>query len=455
MRLSASCLPGTEDLLRRELQDIGAGNVRPGRQAVNFEGNDELMLRALGELPSALRVYQEISEISASTQTDLYRSLRRVKWERYVTVDQSFSFEVIESGGRAPGPIRYITLKAKDALVDYFREEHGKRPSVDRGEADIRFLILFDRGGCRLYRDAAGRPLSQRGYRLRHAGAPLNEALAWALLNFSGFSDAAGSGDGVLIDPMCGSGTIPIEAALHLKRLGVGPHPMTVAINESVAALNGCQEAEADQPASPSSGKRSANKAILVKAGSRNGKTRGGEAGEYMCFSWADKGSRLRALHAKIIREGAVASGSGTRGAKAEPWLIIAGDLDPRAISIARENAARAGVQQYLAFVPGDFLDLRSRLSELVPQSAELPGKDGQRRIIILNPPYDKRLTLDADQELYARIGDCLKHDWKGYSAHVFSANRDALKQIGLRSEKRTALKNGPLQASLHSFSLY
>jgi 23S rRNA G2445 N2-methylase RlmL len=452
MRLSVSCLPGTEDLLENELAAIGVSGAQVRRQAVAFEGNDETMLRCLTELPSALRVYQEITSFTVRSQADLYRSLRKVKWDRFLRLDQSFSIEVIESGGKAPGPIRYITLKAKDALVDYFRETSGKRPSVDRGQADIHFLILFDRDGTRVYRDAAGRPLSQRGYRLRHAGAPLNEALAWALLNYSGFvaaADTTGTG-GMLIDPMCGSGTIPIEAALLLKKLGIPPHPLAARISEEF--FRGATGPSGDTPSpSPSPSPAKPSGAILLKKADRSASRQSGGRGEdYMCFSWPDKGSRLRGLFAGLER-GASHAGQGST----EPWLVLAGDIDQRALGIARENARRAGVEGYLAFFPGDFLTLRQRLDERYSAALQSPGKGDGNRILILNPPYDHRLTLDADSDLYRRIGDCLKNDWKGASAHIFSANRDALKQIGLRSERRVSLKNGPLQASLHSFSLY
>ncbi len=484
MRISVSCLPGMEEILESELTAIGGKSLIKQRQAISFDGNDRMLLQCLTDLPSALRVYQEITEFRAASQQDLYRRLVTVAWERFLRNDQSFSIEVIESGGRAPGPVRYITLKAKDALVDRIRDKTGNRPSVDRNNPDIRFLIVFGSGGASLLRDASGAPLSQRGYRLRHSGAPLNEVLAWGLLNFSGFADAAANfTGGSLIDPMCGSGTISIEAALYVKRLGIPPHPVSSEQEGVLELLNGTNESSPDEsmykesgsdglpmekkaladskprPATaippgkiaPSSKKP---KAVLIAKKSNESAGR-----DYMCFAWPDKGSRLRAMIKGQINEPPQKKpdmgGTPSRSSDRPSCLIIASDIDQRAVSIARENARRAGVEEYIFFAVDNFIDLRSNLEKSEGRFADLLNPEADNGFIILNPPYDRRLTLDEDDRLYEAIGDCLKQDWKGYSAHVFSANKQALKQIGLRSEKRRSLKNGQLEASLHSFSLY
>lgn len=425
MRFSASCLPGMEEILAGELQDIGATARETQRQAVSFEANDELMVACLTGLPSALRIYQEITRFSLSSQSDLYAKLDEVPWSRYLGLRQSFAIEVLESGGKAPGPLRFITLKAKDSLVDHFRSRNGGRPSVDRSRPDIRFLLLFDGKGAVLYRDAVGTPLSHRGYRLEHGGAPLNEALGWGLLNHMGFARMVAQGDtGILIDPMCGSGTIPIEAALHLLRMGVDQHISSAP-----------EESSKREP----------------RIGERT----------FMCFAWPDKGTRLQALYRKYAGQanapisGALASSSETPSVSGRRWMIIAADSDQRVLEIAKKNARRAGVEAYIRFVHSEFSQLRDALESSDESLSEQLERESLEKILLMNPPYDRRLTLAESETGYKFIGDILKNNWKGWKAGVFSANKDALKRLGLRSERKVALKNGQLASSLHVYSLY
>lgn len=489
MKFSASCLPGMEELLTAELKELGADQISPGRQAVSFQGDTQMLLNALNQLRSALRVFHVISRLPHDSEGRLYAGLKKISWKKYLKISQNFAIQALESGGKAPASLRYITLKTKDIIVDSLRTPQGRRPSVDRNNPDISFTVLFQKNDALLLRDAAGTPLSQRGYRKDHTGAPLNEALAWGILRLSGFYPR--KGPGILIDPMCGSGTFSIEAARYLKDLGIPPHaaPGKAGENRTGAAHPYPKQTEPKQtepkPADPESGRlkpghQKASGAILLKKKAAAGR-------DFMCYRWPDVGEQLISASRKPPspsvslssaaenRGGGSSahthSGPNTSGGSSSPWRIIASDLDPRAIQIARRNASRAGVEEYIEFYQSDFHSLHESLHESLDlhesreQAEENAGSRGREprepsdtaatRMMILNPPYDMRLQVDDARDFYSRLGDSMKRHWKGYKVHIFSANRDALKHVGLRPDTKLNLKNGQLNAGLYSYSLY
>ncbi|AHC15321.1 THUMP domain-containing class I SAM-dependent RNA methyltransferase [Salinispira pacifica] len=495
MKFSASCLPGMEELLTAELKELGADQISPGRQAVSFQGDTQMLLNALNQLRSALRVFHVISRLPHDSEGRLYAGLKKISWKKYLKISQNFAIQALESGGKAPASLRYITLKTKDIIVDSLRTPEGRRPSVDRNNPDISFTVLFQKNDALLLRDAAGTPLSQRGYRKDHTGAPLNEALAWGILRLSGFYPR--KGPGILVDPMCGSGTFSIEAARYLKDLGIPPHAVQgkAGENRTGAArpdpeLTDPKQPDLKQPdpkpADPTStdpesgrpkpGHKKASGAILVKKKAAAGR-------DFMCYRWPDVGEQLISASRKrpspSVSSSSAAenrgggssaqtqSGPNTSGGSSSPWRIIASDLDPRAIQIARRNASRAGVEEYIEFYQSDFHSLHESLD--LPGSREQaeknagsqnrepgePSATAATRMMILNPPYDMRLQVDDARDFYSRLGDSMKRHWKGYKVHIFSANRDALKHVGLRPDTKLNLKNGQLNAGLYSYSLY
>jgi putative N6-adenine-specific DNA methylase len=204
----AACTLGLEEVLAQELQAIGAGAVEVRRGGVAFQGDRVTGMQACLWLRSAVRVQEELIRGTVRDRDDLYRLASSVDWRHSITHLQTLA---VDSSARDSfaNDTRFPSLVVKDAIVDQFRERGGRRPDVDRDNPDLPLKIVLQGTEARLYRDLSGAPLHKRGYRELAHKAPLNEATAAGLLLLTEWR-----GDGPLCDPMCGSGTFLIEAAL-------------------------------------------------------------------------------------------------------------------------------------------------------------------------------------------------------------------------------------------------
>ncbi len=210
----APCPLGLESLLAEELRALGAAEVRAARAGVSFAGDLEVAYRACLWSRLAARVLLRIAEVPAADTDELYASVFALPWEDHVDVDGTIAVEFTAS--RSPiTHTKYGALKVKDAIVDRFREREGRRPNVDRDVPDLRINVAARSRSAVVSIDLSGEALHRRGYREQgmQVGAPLKENLAAAVLLFAGWPAQAAAGAG-LLDPMCGSGTLAIEAAL-------------------------------------------------------------------------------------------------------------------------------------------------------------------------------------------------------------------------------------------------
>lgn len=209
MQLIIKTLAGLEEVLAEELTALGADAVEIGKRVVTCAGTNALLYRANLELRTALRVLVPITDFTVRNEEDLYRAVGRVEWSNYLRVDQTLAIDVVTTSARL-NHSHFLALKTKDAIVDYFRALKGRRPNVDTQSPDLRLhLHIGSRGECTLSRDSSGEGLHRRGYRSRGGMAPINEVLAAGLLRLAGFD-----GSTAFVDPLCGSGTLLIEAAL-------------------------------------------------------------------------------------------------------------------------------------------------------------------------------------------------------------------------------------------------
>ncbi|MEP6940789.1 MAG: bifunctional 23S rRNA (guanine(2069)-N(7))-methyltransferase RlmK/23S rRNA (guanine(2445)-N(2))-methyltransferase RlmL [Rudaea sp.] len=211
-RFFATCPKGLEYLLVDELQSIGACEVHEALAGVHFDGELEAGYRACLWSRLASRILMPIAEFAVADGDALYTGAREVDWQAHIGAAATFAIDAV---GTTTGVThsQYAGLRVKDAIVDQFRERTGARPDVDTQFPDVRINLLLRRGQALLSIDLAGTPLHQRGYRRGQGQAPLKENLAAGMLMRAGWP-AIYAGGGGLVDPLCGSGTLLIEAAL-------------------------------------------------------------------------------------------------------------------------------------------------------------------------------------------------------------------------------------------------
>ena len=199
---------GFEPLLEKELRKLGAKNIKTINRAVSFQGDLGFLYKANLSLRTALRILMPIARFQVRNQTDLYRVVDRVDWSLWFSSDQSFIIDVTLFSDHFNHSL-FVAQKAKDAIVDQFSKKEGKRPSVTTDNPDIRIQLHLQGDQLTISLDSSGNSLHQRGYRIQTNIAPINEVLAAGMLLHSGWE-----GKTYFYDPMCGSGTLAIEAAM-------------------------------------------------------------------------------------------------------------------------------------------------------------------------------------------------------------------------------------------------
>ena len=199
---------GFEEILAQELKALGAADVNIQNRMVEFNGDLGFMYKANYSLRTALRIQKPILSFSAKTEGQLYEKMKKFHWENYFNVDQTFMIDPTVFSDYFTHS-HYAALKVKDAIVDRFKEKDGRRPSIDKDAPDVRFNLHISHDKVTLSLDSSGDSLHKRGYREETGPAPINEVLAAGLLLQAGWD-----GKGNYLDPMCGSGTMLIEAAM-------------------------------------------------------------------------------------------------------------------------------------------------------------------------------------------------------------------------------------------------
>jgi len=282
-----TCARGVEELVVGELNALGLSSVKMEKGGASFRGDLLAGCRACLWLRTASRVLLVLGEFPCSTPQELYDGVKGIDWNRYLRPEMTMAVDSVLRDC-AMTHSGFVALKSKDAIVDRVRDRWGSRPSVDTKSPDLRVNVHLVKNRCTVSLDMAGEPLDRRGYRLDRNKAPLRENLAAALVAFSGWT-----GEVPLYDPMCGSGTIVIEAALLASRTAPG----------LLRDRFGFQSWPGHDPA--------AWRELLAEAKDLRRR---------------EVGVRLRGL-----------------------------DRSPGAIDMARQNATRAGVQRLVSFTPGDF----------------------------------------------------------------------------------------------------
>ena len=206
--ITATTLYGLEEVLAEELRSLGALDIEVLNRAVQYKGDLALMYKSNLMLRTAVKILRPISTFRAFNEDQLYQHVRKINWDNYFDTNMTFAID-----GSTSGEIfthsKYAALKSKDAIADQFRDKYGLRPSVDTENPDIRINVHISNEMVHVSLDSSGNILSKRNYRLNQTEASMNEVLAAGIILLSGWNK-----DSDFIDPMCGSGTLPIEAAL-------------------------------------------------------------------------------------------------------------------------------------------------------------------------------------------------------------------------------------------------
>lgn len=199
---------GLEEVLAKELTEIGANNIEIQRRAVKCTGNKEFLYKANFRLRTASRVLVPIATFKADNPDEVYEQVKLIDWTQYMDVNTTFAIDstVYSDDFRHS---KFVAYRVKDAIADHFTEKVQKRPSVRLTNPDLFINIHIAQNSCTLSLDSSGESLHKRGYRSDQTEAPLNEALAAGMILLTGWN-----GECDFIDPMCGSGTLLIEAAL-------------------------------------------------------------------------------------------------------------------------------------------------------------------------------------------------------------------------------------------------
>ena len=285
-RFFAPCPRGLEAPLAEELAAQGAQFVTPAEGGVAFSGERELAWHVNLESRIASRVLWQVAHGRCRSEDELYALARGIEWKQHFKVERTLRVDVAATGSTLPS-LEFATLKVKDAVCDRFRDDTGKRPSVDKQRPDVRVHAYLTDREVTIYLDTSGEPLFKRGWRHDTDAAPLRENLAAGIIALSGWTPGT-----PFLDPMCGSGTIAIEAA-------------------------------------------------ALAADRAPGLTR---TFGFQKLAWFDGPAWQRIRQRARDR---------MKTAPAAP-SIVAGDIDPQALLRSRANAAAAGVAEWLSIEPGD-----------------------------------------------------------------------------------------------------
>lgn len=367
----AKTMAELEDVLAEELIALGADNVEIGTRMVSFTGNKALMYKANLHCRTALRILKPIYHFKAENADEVYEAVKQVNWEDYLSLGDTFSIDAVVFS-HIFNHSKFVTYRVKDAISDWFTEKYDKRPSVSLTNPDIVFNIHISHNKCTLSLDSSGESLHKRGYRVAQTEAPLSEVLAAGMILKSGWR-----GECAFVDPMCGSGTLLIEAAMIALGIPPGIHRQHFAFEK-----------------------------------------------------WKDFDEEL---FSTIYNDDS--------GARELKHRIIGSDISPQAIAIAEKNIKNAGLKKHIDLSVKSF-----------QQYNEAPASGG---VLITNPPYGERLKVEELEELYAMIGERLKHVFTGFTAYILSYRKESFDAIGLKHNRRFFLYNGALECEMREYEIF
>jgi len=366
----AKTLKGLENTLAEELRLLGADNIEAVNRGVNFTGGRALLYKANFCLRTALRILMPISRFTAHNEQRLYTNISRIDWSQYLTVKKSFVIDAVVFSKVYTNSL-YVEQKIKDAIVDQFRERSSLRPPVNTKSPDVRINVHVNETSFLVSLDSSGDSLHKRGYKTQSHMASINEVLAAGMVLLTDWR-----GEKPFIDPMSGSGTIAIEAALIAGNIPPGVFRKRFAFED-----------------------------------------------------WLDFDPTL---YERVLEN--------LPPTREINVTINASDVDPEAIKMIHANVRSAKLEDIITISKIDF--------------KEYPEQQ-DNAVVVMNPPYGERLVVSDIEAMYGDIGTTLKHRFGGSKAWLFTSNREALKHVGLKPDKKLTLYNASLECKYVKYSLF
>ena len=396
----AKTFKGLEQVLAQELIELGANDVQIERRAVSFKGDKALLYRANLCLRTASRVLVPVAQGQLKLKNGtsklkpedwLYELVKAVNWSLYMTENTTFAIDATVYSETFRNS-RFVTYRVKDAVADYWQERAGKRPNVKVTDPEIYINVHIGAERVTVSLDSSGESLHKRGYRVANTEAPINEALAAGMLLLAGWK-----GQSDFYDPMCGSGTIPIEAALIARNIAPGVFRQSFAFEKWL---------------------------------------------DFDAELWSEiynDDSHEREFHHKIY------------GSDASFYAIQQATKNVKSAGVQRDvELKQIRLEEIIAPFSGKEM---SNVQEMSNDKCQISNPSP---LVMLNPPYGERLASNKDMELlYGKIGTALKHQFAGSTAWIISSNDAAMKCIGLKPSKKLHLLNGELDCQFNRYDLF
>jgi len=385
----ATCSKGVEDLVQKELEQLNITQTKLHTGGVSFSGEVALAYKACLWSRVASRILLQLKAFEISSDDDLYSEIFSINWSEHFSEDNTLAIDCFSSHSIVSNS-HYATLRVKDAIIDQFKQNTGQRPSIDRDNPDIRINVYLSDKECLLYLDLSGDALHKRGYRLTTGTAPLRETLAASMLYRAKWSDYYELGL-PFYDPMCGSGTLIIEAAMMAANIAPG----------------------------------------LLRH--NNGRKFG--FSHWKPFLLQQRDSEQ---WDEIVLD---AQNKKQKGLRSLP-VICGSDNSEELVGIARKNIKDAELPSFIK------ISLQDATKNVTP-CTETVG------LMVTNTPYGKRIgQVQLLRTLYHRFGQQLKANFNGWTVAIITTEQELAKSLGLRAFRKNTLFNGALKSVLYQYKI-
>ena len=386
----ATVARGLEDIAAQELITLGAKEVQTDFTGIHFQGDRELLYRVNLWARTIFRVLVKINKVKCFNAQTLYRSIQTIDWSEYLHPEMTLAVNCTGKNKQL-NHSHFTALQIKNAIVDQQQKQYNRRSNINPKNPDLLVNAHIDNNRCTISLDSSGASLHRRGYHPAMGLAPLKETLAAAIIQMTDWTPEL-----AFFDPLCGSGTLPIEAAM--KALNIAP---------------GLSRSRQRLP------KDSRSASPLARS-------------HFGFQSWLDYDETL---WKKLVTEAKNCQ------LKTLDIPIIGSDRDFDMIDQAYTNADNCGLGEQIDFRQQELSDIQA------------PADKG---VIICNPPYGERLgNIEELGELYKSLGDIFKQRFTGWTAYILTGNKQLAKKVGLRTSRRIAVYNGSLPCTLLKYELY